>query len=117
MKDTTRRRDDRGAVAIEMVLVVPVLVTLLVGAVVLGNALSVKTQTTGLARDGARAAALGRPLPAGTSIVGGGCPTPIDNTMFVTVQATKPLAVRDIPFVPTVLPSTLTETVTMRCGG
>lgn len=117
MKTTARRRDDRGAVAVEMVLVLPVLVTFVFGAVVLGNALSVKTQTSGLARDGARAAALNQPLPAGTSVVGGACATPIDNTQFVTVQATKPLALRQIPFVPDVLPTELTETVTMRCGG
>lgn len=111
------QRDDRGVVALEMILALPVLVTLIVGVVVLGVALSTKTQTTGLARDGARAAALGQPLPADTSIVGSGCPTPSDPTRFVTVRAVKPVPMRTIPFFPTVLPETFTETVTMRCGG
>ena len=114
---TDRNRRDRGAVALEVVLVMPILLTLILGVVVLGNALSVKTQTTGLARDGARAAALGKPLPAGTVIVGAACANPIDPDQFVTVQATKPLTLRSIPFVPAVLPAQFDETVTMRCGG
>ena len=95
----------------------PILLTLIVGVIVLGNALAVKTQTTGLARDGARAAALRQPLPADTALVSAACPTPADPTKSVTVKATKPLGVTAIPFLPTVLPSTLSETVTMRCGG
>lgn len=111
------QRDDKGVVALEMVLAVPVLIMLIIGVVVLGNALSVKTQTVGLARDGARAAALGQTLPAGTSIIGAACPTPADPTNSVTVAATKPLTLRSIPFLPAVLPETFEETVTMRCGG
>lgn len=110
-------RDDRGVVALEMVLALPVLITLIIGIVVLGNALAVKTQTTGLASDGARAAALRQALPADTAIIGAACPTPTDPTKYVTVAATKPLAVRSIPFLPTLLPAELTETATMRCGG
>jgi hypothetical protein len=110
-------RDDKGVVALEMVLAVPILIMLIVGVVVLGNALSVKTQTVGLARDGARAAALGQPLPTGTSIVGDACPNPADPTRSVTVEATKTLTLRSIPFLPSVLPETIEETVTMRCGG
>lgn len=100
-----------------MVLVVPILVMLIIGVVVLGNALSVKTQTVGLARDGARAAALGQALPAGTSIIGAACPTPADPTSSVTVEASNTLSLRSIPFLPAVLPETIEETVTMRCGG
>lgn len=114
---TNSNKDDRGVVALEFVLAVPFLLMLIFGIVVLGNALSVKTQTTGLARDGARAAALQKPLPAGTAIIGSPCPTPADPTIFVTVQATKAVTIRNIPFLPTVLPANLTETVTMRCGG
>jgi hypothetical protein len=33
------------------------------------------------------------------------------------VQATKTVSLRSIPFLPTLLPATITETVTMRCGG
>ena len=116
---STRRtqRNDRGAVALEMVLAMPFLIMLIVGVVVLGNALAVKTQTTGLARDGARAASLGLSLPANTVIVGAPCPTDPDPTQYVTVQATKNVGLTSVPFLPALLPATLTETVTMRCGG
>lgn len=112
-----RDRDDRGVIALEFVLAVPFLLMLIIGVVVLGNALSVKTQTMGLARDGARAAALRKPLPADTVIVGAPCPDPTDTTKFVTVQATKPINLRSIPFLPAMLPANINETVTMRCGG
>ena len=47
-RSTTRiRHEDRGVVAIEMVLVLPLLLMLVIGVVVLGNALSIKTQTVG----------------------------------------------------------------------
>lgn len=112
------QKDDRGVVALELVLALPVLLMLIIGSVVLGNFLSVKTQTVGLARDGARAAALSQPLPAQTAIVGAACANPTDPTRFVTVQAVKPVSLRSIPFLPiTLLPETITETVTMRCGG
>ena len=111
-------RDDRGVVALEVVLAVPILLMLIIGAVVLGNFLNVKTQTTGLARDGARAAALHQPLPIGTVVIGTACPTPSDPTKFVTVQATKNVTLRSIPLMPVnFLPATTTETVTMRCAG
>jgi Flp pilus assembly protein TadG len=110
-------RDDRGVVALELVLVLPILLMLIIGTVVLGNFLSVKTQTAGLARDGARAAALSRPLPADTVIVGSPCPTPANPNAMVTVRATRTVSLTSIPFLPTVLPGTINETVTMRCGG
>lgn len=111
-------RDDRGVVALELVIALPFLLMLIIGSIVLGNFLRVKTQTTGLARDGARAAALRQTLPAGTSVVGAACPNPTDPTKFVTVQATTTLSLRSIPpLLPNVLPATISETVTMRCGG
>lgn len=116
-----RRSRDRGAVSLEMVFIVPVLAMLIFGAVVLGNVLSVKTRTTGFARDGARAAALGLDLPVEDgvtfAVVSGPCPTPTDTSASVTVSATMDVTIREIPFLPTVLPETITETVTMRCGG
>ena len=111
------RNDDRGVVALELVIVLPILLMLIIGTVVLGSFLSQKTQTMGLARDGARAAALRLSLPPETTIVGVACANPTDPTKFVTVVATKPVTLRGIPFLPTVLPETITETVTMRCGG
>ena len=112
------RRDDRGVVAIELVLVLPIFLMLIVGTVVLGSFLSQKTQTVGLARDGARAAALRVPLPADTSIQGAACPDPADPTKSVVVEATKSVSLTSIPFMPSGwIPATITETVTMRCGG
>jgi Flp pilus assembly protein TadG len=111
------RRDDRGVVAIELVIVMPILLMLIIGTVVLGNFLNLKTQTSGLARDGARSAALSRSLPADTVVVGAPCANPSDPTQFVTVQATKNVTLRSIPLLPALLPDTITETVTMRCGG
>jgi Flp pilus assembly protein TadG len=115
-------RDDKGVVALEMVLAVPVLIGLIFFVVVLGNALSVKTQTMGFARDGAREAALGKPLPVVDGVVfafaSPPCPNPGDSDVFVKVQATMSLDLQTIPFLPVkLLPDELTETVTMRCGG
>jgi Flp pilus assembly protein TadG len=110
--------DDRGVVALELVLALPILLGLILGSVVLGNFLSIKTQTVGLARDGARAAALSQPLPADTTIVGAPCATPTNPEEFVEVAATKTVSLRSIPLIPIdLLPGTITETVTMRCGG
>lgn len=116
-RSTRTRRDDKGVAALELVLALPVLLTLIVGVVVLGTFLGVKTQTVGLARDGARAAALRQTLPADTAVVSTPCSDPTDPTQFVTVEATKPVSVRGIPFFPSLLPETIAETVTMRCGG
>jgi hypothetical protein len=115
---TTPHRDDRGVVAIEFVLIIPFLLMLIVGIIVLGNALSLKAQANELARDGARKAALSLTLPTGTSIFSGECDPPVLPTDSVTVEATKAVSLRSIPIVGIdVLPSTITEKVTMRCGG
>ena len=53
-----------------------------------------------------------------TAIVGAACSDPTDPTKFVTVQAVNTVSLRSIPFIPIdLLPETITETVTMRCGG
>jgi hypothetical protein len=117
----TSRRDDDGVVALELVLILPFLLMLLVGILVLGNFLSVKGQASNLARDGARQAALFPGALLGDdrlSIVGPACPAnPRDPLRSVTVRATLPVALTSIPLVPAVLPSTLSQEVTMRCGG
>ncbi len=121
LRHRTPSRDDDGVVAIELVLILPFLLMLLVGILVLGSFLSVKGQASNLARDGARQAALFPGAPLGDdrlSIVGTACPTnPRDPTRSVTVRATLPIALRSIPLIPAVLPSTLPQEVTMRCGG
>ena len=102
----------------------PILLMLIIGTVVLGSFLSVKTQTSGLARDGARAArAAPSPCPPGqhcrdpTHWRRSPIPTPTDPTKFVSVQATKDVSLRRSPLPVNFLPATTTETVTMRCGG
>jgi Flp pilus assembly protein TadG len=115
-------RDDRGVVALEFVLILPCFLMLIFGIVVMGNLLRQKTQTSGFARDAARNAALRIALPANTSdttyaVVGTACPNPSDTTKFVTVQVTQNVTLRSIPFLPDFLPATITESVTMRCGG
>ena len=111
------KRDDKGVVALEMVMIIPILVMLIVGVAVLGTALSVQAQTVGLAHQGARAAALGNDLPDNTEITEGQCsspPAPTD-TKNVTVRATKPVLLRSIPFLP-LLRENHTAWATMRCG-
>ena len=119
------QRDDRGVVALEFVLALPFILMLIIGSVVLGNFLRVKTQTTGFARDGARTAALPPyALPPNTAVTSysfapfsSACPN-VKN--YVQVQATttlEPLLRSIPPLLPNVLPATVTETVTMRCGG
>jgi hypothetical protein len=115
------RRDDRGVVALEVVIAMPFILMLILGAVYLGNFLNVRAQTINLARQGARAAALHQPLPSGTSVVGAACPTPNDPTTYVTVQATKDLTLDELPFIGIHLDKDgdglIKETETMRCGG
>lgn len=114
------KRDDQGVVAIEFVLLVPFFLMLIMGILVLGSFLSIKGQASNLARDGARQAALfpGSALgDARLSIVGSACPIPRDPTRSVTVRATLPVTLRSIPLIPAMLPSTLPQEVTMRCGG
>lgn len=59
---TTRgeRGDDRGAVMVEFALILPLLVMLLVGIIEFGSAYNTKLALQAAAREGARAAALGR---------------------------------------------------------
>ncbi|MEY2523062.1 MAG: TadE-like protein [Ilumatobacteraceae bacterium] len=116
----TPHRDDRGVVAIEFVFILPFLLMLLMGILVLGNYLSVKGQASNLARNGARTAALFPGTALGDSrlsIVGSPCPTIRDSTKSVTVRATLNVGLKSIPLIPVVLPSTLFQEVTMRCGG
>lgn len=114
------QRDDRGVVAIEFVFILPFLLMLLVGFLVLGNALAVKAQASNEARDAARTYAIGRGLNAGAAIVSGSCPqglaAPNPNNI-VTISVTKPLTLTNIPLLGTVLPDDIVEQVTMRCGG
>jgi Flp pilus assembly protein TadG len=53
-------RDDRGAAAVELALVLPLLLLLVFGIIDFGRALNAQIEITSAAREGARWAALGR---------------------------------------------------------
>jgi Flp pilus assembly protein TadG len=111
------QNDDRGAVALEFIIVLPLLLTLIIGTVVLGVFLSEKSQTVGFAHEGARAASLGRPLPVDedtvVEIVGDACP---NLSKTVTVRATRPVSLRNIPFIPVLLKESHDETARFPCA-
>jgi Flp pilus assembly protein TadG len=54
-----RKAADRGSVAVEFALVLPVLLLIVFGIIDFGRALNAQIELTGAARDGARLAALG----------------------------------------------------------
>ena len=125
----TPRRDDRGIVAVEFVLVFPFLVLMLFAIVAFGNYLSKTTQATGAARDGARIAALGQSAPGTVngitvtySYAGGVCRQPTDaafaysSSHTVTATATTTYNL-DIPLYPGSGTKTITQTVVMACSG
>ena len=129
------RRDDRGVVAIEFVLILPIFIALIVCSITLAGLFQTKSQVVGAARDGARALAI-KPLPATpdpdtnstdgitVELEGDRCPRltdPLYQTATppqVTVKATRNYTV-DVPFVPSDPSWTniqVTEKATMPCG-
>jgi Flp pilus assembly protein TadG len=97
----TPRRDDKGIVAIEFLLVAPLLLMLLFGILSVGFYVSARMQAANTARENARTAAL--------ACTPGTTPTFVTGTDTKTYQWIVPL-----------LPSpggSVTETVQMRCGG
>jgi Flp pilus assembly protein TadG len=57
-------RDDRGTMALEMVLLTPLMITFILALVGLGRVVEAQSQVDGAARDAARAASLSRTRPA-----------------------------------------------------
>lgn len=57
-------RDDRGTMALEMVLLTPLMITFVLALVGLGRVVEAQSQVDGAARDAARAASLSRSRPA-----------------------------------------------------
>lgn len=134
-----RGRDDRGAVAVEFALVLPVLLIFAVGIIQVGRALNLQITLTAAAREGARVMALrgdascnaaSGSTPAGAKVVtvdsapGAGltCSTDVNVTpstcsagTAVTVTASKPFTFS--------IPGAYSGTVTitgkgvMQCGG
>jgi hypothetical protein len=60
-RSSGRRMSDRGSVAVEFALVLPVLLLIVFGIVDFGRALNAQIALTGAAREGVRLAALGYP--------------------------------------------------------
>ena len=83
-----RTARDRGSVAVEFALVLPVLLLILFGVIDFGRALNAQIELTGAARDGARLAALGYSNAAVQARVVAAAPTLSGVT--VTVAANCP---------------------------
>jgi Flp pilus assembly protein TadG len=121
------QRDDRGVVAIELVLVLPIIIGLLVTSIAFAGLFQTKSRVVGAARDGARASALGlSPDPNfddGITVVrvGPACPersNPAYQSLTppkVTARASTTYDVT-IPFVGEWKNIDVTEEATMPCG-
>jgi len=125
------RRRDRGAAAVEMALVLPLLISMLFGVIDFGRLFNAEIQLSQAAREGARIAALGAtagdpvaraiaaaPAPGfggggavtGTAIVCPAAPAAgADGVVTVRFAFTF--------FLPLLPDRTLTQTARMRCGG
>jgi Flp pilus assembly protein TadG len=121
-----RRTSEQGTVAIEFVLVAPILLVLVFGMVEFGRAYNAKVELTAAVREGARALALGSddPVTATTDAAPG-----LDPTTLVVTTSSTPCTAGDPATVTASYPFTLhipfwgTPTVdlqaegVMRCGG
>jgi|SRR5687768_6341446 Flp pilus assembly protein TadG len=114
---TDSKRDDRGVVALEFVLVAPFLIALIVAIASFGAFFSKKVDVTGASRDAARTLALrGTPTyPAGMTPSGVVTCAAGDTTSNASVTLTTTYTF-SIPLVP-LGTKTITATGTMRCGG
>jgi len=108
---------DRGAVALEFVLIAPFLIALVFAIASFGLYFSKSVDVTSTARDAARTLALrGTPTyPAGVTPSGVVPCAPGDTTNNASVTLTSSYTFA-IPFIP-LGTKTITATGTMRCGG
>jgi len=128
------RRNEQGAVVVELALVLPILVMFVFGIIEFGLAYNAKIELTAAVREGARAAALGgttvtaaqveqktrdaAPGLVASQIVvtGGRCDAnPLPPNTSATITASYPYTY-DIPFVGK-RSTNLRATGVMRCGG
>lgn len=130
-----RAERDRGAAAVELALVLPVLLLVVFGCIDFGRMLNAQIALTQAAREGARWAALGQSNVAGRVNNAAGGLTPISTTVTAcpanatlgqnaTVTATYTFSyITPIGAISTLIggPSmgnqTLTSTAVFRCGG
>ncbi len=113
---------ERGAVAVEFAITLPVLVMLLIGIVQFGRAYSARIALTHAAQEAVRVVALNTGDPAAvasaaasrtvTTTVDAGCPADTIGDAQVTVSYSMDLV---IPFVPTQNVN-MSQTARMRCG-
>jgi Flp pilus assembly protein TadG len=137
LPQSSRRRHkshlDRGAAAVEMALVMPLLVSLLLGIIDMGRLFNAEIQLSQAAREGARIASLGPPstqsdaegrakaaAPApgfggdgSISATASMCPTNPPAGSNGTVTVTYPFTF----YLPFLSGKTLSQTAVMRCGG
>lgn len=119
--------DDRGAVMVELALVLPLLVLLLIGIVEFGRVYNAQISIQASAREGARALALGESSDAVaaavnqaagaatvTSITQSGCPANPSPTSYATVTVTATHTF-GIPFID-LGTRTFDASASMRCG-
>jgi Flp pilus assembly protein TadG len=119
---TKKRSDERGAVMVELAIILPVLLMLLVGIMEFGKYYSTKVSLQAAAREGARELALGHDLTAINNAVHANAPsallspppTACTSGQPATVTVTQDHTFR-IPFIP-IRTETLTAKGVMRCG-
>lgn len=127
----TRSLSDRGAAAVEFALVVPVLLTLVLGIMEFGRAYNIQTTLSNAARDGVRVmalqndrvasreavknAAFGLDISDSDIVVTPNNCAPTDSTPTATVTVTFPFELLS-GFLP-LDDFTLTGTGSMRCNG
>lgn len=121
------KRNDEGVVAIEFVLVMPLLIALLVTIITMAGLFQTKSRVVGAARDGARSLALGLSSDPNETdgisviLVGSPCP-PLTDPAYqsstpprVTARASTFYDVT-VPFVGEWTDIDVSENVTMPCG-
>ena len=132
------RKKERGAVAVEMAILLPLLLLILLGIVEFGRALNVQVSLTQAAREGARYAAVhykdgsldvaGTALGSAPSLAGLGvsvsdnassCAPGSNVTVTTSVSLTSMSGFLDAGFfgAPGIFPLNMTGVGVMRCGG
>lgn len=132
------KQKERGAVAVEMAMLLPLLLLILIGTIEFGRVLNVQISMTQAAREGARYAAIhykdsglnvtaatlaAAPslsgLPVGVSNNASSCTPGSNVTVTTTVSLTSLSGFLDAGFFgsPGIFPMTLTGIGVMRCGG
>ena len=120
-------KEERGAAAVELAIILPILLTLLFGIIEFGRAYNASIVVTHAAREAVRKVALGATNPqaitagqlAGNSLLGGvsvtithSCPADLVAKAKVTHKFTF-----EIPGVPKLKLVEISKTATMLCGG